>query len=156
LIGDGENAVRGSVTLNDISLIDQALVKTGARLIVVDPIQSYMGAGTDMHRANETRPVLDGLSKLAAQHNAAVLLIRHLSKAGTGRAIHRGLGSIDLTGAVRTELLAGTTPDGARVFCQIKNNVGEFGKSLGYEITGDGDFRWTGESDLKSGGHLRA
>jgi putative DNA primase/helicase len=98
----------------------------------------------------KTRPVLDGLSKLATQHNAAVLLIRHLSKAGTGRAIHRGLGSIDLTGAVRTEMLAGTTPDGARVFCQIKNNVGEFGKSLGYEITGDGDFRWTGETDLKA------
>lgn len=150
LVGDGKNAVRGSVTLSDISLIDKALVKTGARLIVIDPIQSYIGAQTDMHRANETRPVLDGLSKLATQHNAAVLLIRHLSKAGTGRAIHRGLGSIDLTGAVRTELLAGTTPDGTRVFCQIKNNVGEFGKSLGYEITGDGDFRWTGETALKA------
>src|SRR5271157_4718108 len=64
------------------------------------------GANVDLHRSNETRPVLDGLSKLAEAHGCAILLLRHLSKMGSGKAIHRGLGSIDLTGAVRSEMLA--------------------------------------------------
>ena len=56
------------------------------------------------HRSNETRPILDGLAKLAEKHHVAVLILRHASKNGSGRAIYRGLGSIDFTGAVRCEL----------------------------------------------------
>ena len=73
-----------------------------------------------------------------------------LGKAPTGKAIHRGLGSIDLTGAVRTELLAGSSPDdpSQRALVQVKSNLGQLGPSLGYTIEGDGKFRWTGESQL--------
>ena len=38
--------------------LEQALIETGARLIILDPIQAYIGATVDMHRANEIRPVL--------------------------------------------------------------------------------------------------
>ena len=73
--------------------------------------------------------------------------MRHFAKSPTGKAIHRGLGSIDLTGAVRTELHAGSVDD-KRAMVQAKSNLGQFGESLGYEIGGDGSFRWTGKSDL--------
>jgi hypothetical protein len=76
-----------------------------------------------------------------------VLLVRHFAKSPTGRAIHRGLGSIDLTGAVRTELHAGEVDD-QRAMVQAKSNLGEFGESLGYVIESDGSFRWTGKSEL--------
>ena len=69
------------------------------------------GMAPHVAQSNETRPVLDGLAKLAQKHSCAVLLLRHLSKQNGGKAIHRGLGSIDLTGAVRSELLAGSLPD---------------------------------------------
>jgi hypothetical protein len=148
--GAGERADRGSIWLSDVSLLGEALQQTRARLVIVDPIQSYLGAKVDAHRSNETRPVLDGLSRLAEEHDCCILLVRHLSKAPTGRAIHRGLGSIDLTGAVRTELMAGTAADGSerRAMVQIKNNLGPFGKALGYAIEADGSFQWTGESEL--------
>jgi hypothetical protein len=148
--GNGKNAERGCVRLSDIRLLRDALRQTRARLVIVDPIQSYLGAEVDAHRSNETRPVMDGLSRLAEEFGCCILLVRHLSKAPTGKAIHRGLGSIDLTGAVRTELLAGCSPDdpAQRALVQVKSNLGQFGPSLGYVIEADGRFRWTGESPL--------
>jgi RecA-family ATPase len=138
------------VKLTDIQLLHDSLQRTKARFLIVDPIQSYLGAEVDAHRSNETRPVLDGLARLAEEHHACILLVRHFAKSPTGRAIHRGLGSIDLTGAVRTELHAGTVDD-QRAMAQAKSNLGQLGKSLGYAIEGDGSFRWTGESEFTAG-----
>jgi putative DNA primase/helicase len=142
-VNDGKEQ-RGTITLHDIALLDETLATTGARLVIVDPIQSYFGAKVDMHRSNETRPLLDGLAKLAEKYDCAILLLRHVSKQSGGRAIHRGLGSIDLTGAVRSELLAGSLPDdpGSRALVHIKSNVGPYGPSIAYEIDDEGRFRW--------------
>jgi len=149
ITGTGDVVERGAIWLSDQTLLRAAMEETKPVLVVVDPIQSYLGKDVDAHRSNETRPVLDGLARLAEEFRCCILLVRHLSKSQTGRAIHRGLGSIDLTGAVRTELLAGTAADGShqRALVQIKNNLGQFGESLGYRIE-EGTFRWTGRSDL--------
>jgi hypothetical protein len=145
--GEGKRARRGCVKLSHIQLLADSIKNTDAHLVVVDPIQSYLGAEVDAHRSNETRPVLDGLARIAEEHSACVLLVRHFAKSPTGRAIHRGLGSIDLTGAVRTELHAGSVDDN-RAMVHAKSNLGQLGESLGYAIEGDGSFRWTGRSDL--------
>ncbi len=154
---DGES-IQGAVSLSDVSVLDAALEKTRARLVIVDPIQSYLGATVDLHRSNETRPVLDGLAKLAEKHRCAILLLRHLSKANGGKAIHRGLGSIDLTGAVRSEMLAGSLPDDpeARALVHIKSNLGAYGPTLGYSIDHEGRFAWTGRSEITAGQMLEA
>ncbi|MGO9606511.1 MAG: AAA family ATPase, partial [Candidatus Binataceae bacterium] len=52
--GNGEKAERGGVRLSDIRLLRDALQRTKARLVIVDPIQSYLGAEVDAHRSNET------------------------------------------------------------------------------------------------------
>ena len=137
------------VSLSDVDLLEETLQMTKARLVVVDPIQTYLGAGVDSHRSNETRPVLDGLARLAEKHSCCMLLVRHINKASTNRAIHRGLGSIDFTGAVRSELLAGSDPEdpNRRALVHIKSNVGQLGSSVGFVIDDDG-LRWTGESSL--------
>ena len=145
----GKLKQRSSLTLKDLDVLEKALTITKAALLIVDPIQSYLGAEVDAHRSNETRPVLDGLATLARDNKCCILLVRHLSKSSGGRAIHRGLGSIDLSGAVKSELIAGATPDDAdrRALVQIKSNYGRFGDPLGYKID-DGGFTWTGKSDL--------
>lgn len=146
---DGE-VQHGAISLADVTLLDRALEETGAKLVIVDPIQSYLGANVDVHRSNETRPVMDGLAKLAEKHGCAIVLLRHLSKQSGVKAIFRGLGSIDLTGAVRSEMLAGSLPDDpqARALVHIKNNVGAYGPALGYSIDGEGRFAWTGSSEI--------
>ena len=153
--GEGPKARRESVRLSDIQLLDSALKQTGARFFVVDPIQSYLGGEVDMHRSNETRPILDGLAMLVQKYNACLLILRHFAKSSTGSPIMRGLGSIDITGAARSELHAGSCDDQSAMV-HAKTNIGEFGKSIGYETKG-GQFRWTGEStitanDLGAGG----
>lgn len=143
------------VTLQDIERIEATARKTKAGLIIVDPLQSFLGADVDAHRSNETRPILDGLVRVAEKLNISVLIIRHLAKSSGGRAIHRGLGSIDITGAVRSEMLIGHAADSPnhRAMVQIKNSVGPHAASLAFEITGTGmaaKLEWRGESVLSS------
>jgi hypothetical protein len=156
-----QGVVRGTNTgemltrarLSDVTVLAEAIKRTGARLVIVDPLQSYLDA--EMNRADETRPVMDALCGLAEEHGCAVLLIRYLSKARTGRAVARGMGSIDLTGAVRSEMLAGCA-EGAGALVHVKSNVGELGPTLGYAIDAAGRFRWTGESTLTAAALLAA
>lgn len=146
---DGQEDSIESVTLQDINVIRAAIEETNPCLIVVDPLQAYMGASVDIHRANEVRPVLSRVSKLAEEHNVALLFIRHLSKARTDRAMYRGNGSIDFSAAARSILMVGKNPDEPekRAIVQIKNSLLQCGDSIGFCIDGMG-FTWTGKSDL--------
>lgn len=105
---DGED-MYSSITLSDIPELETALQATNPALCVIDPFQAFLGAKIDLHRSNETRPVLFALSKLAEQYRVAIMLIRHLKK-GEDKAIKRGLGSIDISAAARSILLAGRNP----------------------------------------------
>lgn len=59
--------------------LEQAVHWTGARLIVLDPIQAYLGDGVDMHWANEVRPVLKCVAAMAERTGCAVILIGHMN-----------------------------------------------------------------------------
>lgn len=149
------HTLKSAVTLSDIAALENAVAAKNAGLLIIDPIQSYLGAAVDAHRANEVRPVMDGLVRLAERHALSVLIIRHLAKSSGGRAIHAGIGSIDFTAAVRSELMAGTAPDepGNRALVPIKNSVGRHGESLRYDIVGDdmaAKLVWRGISELTS------
>jgi len=158
--GEGNGAQWSRVRLTDMAVLEKALFQTGARLVIVDPLQSFLGPGMNTQRGDQVRPVMDSLCELAETHDCAVLLIRHLSKSKTGRALARGLGSIDLTGAVRSEMLAGSAgQDDAtqeRALIHVKSNVGQMGPAVGYRIAEDGAFAWTGTSDLAASDLLGA
>jgi hypothetical protein len=115
----------------------------------VDPLQSYLGSDVDLHRSNETRPILDGLALLARQHHAAIVIVRHMAKGSGGKAIHRALGGIDLSAVERCELQVGELEDEERVMTHCKTNIGPVGQSLGFCIEED-TFRWTGRSEITS------
>ena len=83
----------GGDTLSD-ERIEKAITQNGARLIILDPIQAYMGEKTDMNRANEVRPMFRRLADVAERTGCAVILIGHLNKAAGGQSAYRGLGSI--------------------------------------------------------------
>lgn len=126
-------------------------------LVIVDPLVAYIGAGVDIHRANETRAVMARLADIAERHNCAILAIRHLTKGGTLKPIYRGLGSIDFAAACRSVLMAGCDPDNEqkRGIVQIKSNLAPKGQAIGFELR-DGGFYWTGESDLTAAKILAA
>ena len=92
------------LTLSD-ERIEKAITQNGARLIILDPIQAYMGEKTDMNRANEVRPMFRRLADVAERTGCAVILIGHLNKAAGGQSAYRGLGSIDFRAADRKSVV---------------------------------------------------
>lgn len=133
-----------------LAMVAQEIRYLRPALVVIDPIVAYLGGRTDMHRANEIRAILAPLASLAASYSCSILAVRHLSKARNGRALHAGLGSVDFTAAARSVLLAGSSaadPE-TRALVHIKSNLAGLAPSLGYRLTEDGQFAWTGRSSL--------
>ena len=116
--------------------IENALKTYRPALMVFDPLQAYLGADVDMHRANEVRPVLSRLAILAEKYNCAILLIMHNSKMSSNKALYRGLGSIDIPAISRSMLMLGKNPDnpGEIVLCQEKSSLAAHGKSILFRI----------------------
>ncbi len=145
---DGEQQL-GQICLQDLRGLEGAVEAYKPALVIIDPIQGFLGAGLDMHRSNEVRPVLAGIARLAEKYRCAMVLIRHLGKSSQDRSIYRGLGSIDFAAAARSILLAGRDPQDKqrRALIQIKNSLAVTGPGIGYEISESGFF-WTGVTDL--------
>ena len=119
------------------------------RLVVLDPLQAYMGGYIDMHRANEVRPVLAMLSGIAERYQCAIVLIGHMNKMGGQSALYRGMGSIDIAAAARSVLLVAKHPQDSskRVVMQIKNSLAEMPKPQAFTLR-DRKVHWLGDCDV--------
>lgn len=129
--------------------IEKAIIETGAKLFILDPIQAYLGGGTDMNRANEAREMTKNLGNIAERTGCAIVLIGHMNKGSGAKAAYRGMGSIDFFAVARSVLLVGRIegqPD-MRAVVQIKNNLAPFGHPKAFELTQDG-FRWIGDYEI--------
>lgn len=126
------------LTMNDERL-EQAIAETKAKLIILDPIQAYLGASVDMHRANEIRPVMKRLGLMAEKHHCAVILIGHMNKASGVKSTYRGLGSIDIQATARSVLLVARIKEkpNIRVMAQDKSSLAPPGDAIGFEMTED-------------------
>lgn len=129
--------------------LEQAILETGAKLIVIDPMQAYLGGEVDMHRANEVRPVLKRVASMAERTGCAVILIGHMNKAQGLKANYRGLGSIDFRAAARSVLLVGRLKDAPniRVMAQDKNSLAPEGAFIAFELDAERGFQWKGYCD---------
>ncbi len=123
-------------TFGDLERLTAVFEEVEPALVIFDPVQAYLGAGTDMHRANEVRPLMANLSALAERYNTAVLLVGHLNKSTTQSVFDRVLGSVDFMAAVRSGLFLGQHPDEkqTKILFQIKSNLAEKGENLAYKI----------------------
>ncbi|MFI3249858.1 MAG: AAA family ATPase [Eubacteriales bacterium] len=134
-----------------LSLCDQrikeSILKTKAKLLILDPLQAYLGAGVDMHRANEVRPVFQKLATVAQETGCAIVLIGHMNKGGA-KGAYRGLGSVDILAAARSVLLVARSPEeeNVRIIAHIKSNLAPDGSSLAF--TYENGLRFLGESFL--------
>ena len=129
--------------------LEEAIVRTGARLLILDPIQAYLGGGMDMNRANEARDMTKKLGLLAEKYKCAIILIGHMNKAAGNKAAYRGMGSIDFFAVARSVLLVGRIEgqENTRAVVQIKNNLAAFGHSKAFELMEEG-FQWLGDYEI--------
>jgi len=144
VIDDSED----SLSMNDVR-IEAAIRTTGAKLLILDPLQAYLGDKVDMNRANETRDITKRLGTIAEKTGCAVVLIGHMNKGSGAKAAYRGIGSIDFFAIARSVLLVARVPENPniRALAQIKNNLEKEGSTVAFEIK-DNIFNWIGEYDI--------
>ena len=137
------------LTLSD-ERIEKAIIENNARLVIIDPIQAYLGADVDMNRANEVRPIFMRLGQVAQRTGCAILLIGHLNKAAGMQSLQRGLGSIDIAAAVRSVMFIGKLRHDPtmRILTHEKSSLAPPGVSLAFSLGDEGGFRWVGEYDI--------
>lgn len=137
------------LTLSD-ERIEKAIIENNARLVIIDPIQAYLGADVDMNRANEVRPIFMRLGQVAQRTGCAILLIGHLNKAAGMPSLQRGLGSIDIAAAVRSVMFIGKLKHDPtmRILTHEKSSLAPPGVSLAFSLGDEGGFRWVGEYDI--------
>ena len=123
--------------------IGEAIRDTHAQLVILDPMQAYLGEKVDMNRANEVRTVMKGLTKVANQTGCAIVLVGHLNKSQTANSSQRGLGSMDFRAAARSVLLVGRLKNDrdVRVMVHDKSSLAEEGPSRGFTLD-NGTLHW--------------
>lgn len=110
---------------SDLPALEQAMAaQPGCRLVVIDPISSYLGK-TDSHKNAELRVLLAPLAELAAKHMVAVVCVSHLNKTSGAKAMHRVTGSLAFVAAARAAWLvaADKSDPKRRLMVQIKANL---------------------------------
>ena len=130
--------------------VEQAIVMTGAKVMILDPVQAYVGAGMDMNRANEVRSVMAQLGRIAEKHKCAMILVGHLNKSQGAKNQYRGLGSIDFQAAARSVLVVGRIkgqPE-VRVIAHEKSSLAPEGEPVAFELSADNGFQWLGHYDI--------
>ena len=139
------------LTMLDVRL-EEAIMQTKARMVVLDPIQGFLGTDVDMHRANEIRPLMKRMAVLAEKYHCAIILIGHMNKNSNGKSSYRGLGSIDFQAAARSVLIVGRLKDEpeTRVMCHVKSSLAPEGKSVAFRLDKETGFQWIGEYDISA------
>lgn len=150
---DCENISVIDESIKSLSMIDErleeAVIRTKAKLLILDPIQAYLGGGMDMNRANEARDMTKKLAALAEKYQCAIVLVGHMNKAAGNKAAYWGMGFIDFFAVARSVLLVGRVEGEAniRAVVQIKNNLAAFGHPKAFELSEDG-FHWLGDYEI--------
>ena len=131
----------------DVKMFEEAIVGTNAKLAVIDPLQSILTEKQDISSVKYMRPLLRDLGNIAAKTGAAIVIIGHMNKTEKFKGIYRGLGSIDITAAVRSVLLVGKQKDNKdiRFMAQIKNNLAPIGKAVSFTLGNTNGVEFLGE-----------
>lgn len=135
--------VYSGLTLDDERL-RQAIIEFRPRLVVIDPIQAYIGSDSDLQIAGRARKLMSRLGMWASTYDCAIVLIGHLNKKEGTKGLYRSLGSIDVVAAARSVLQVehhSDNPD-VRIVRQIKNSLGPSGGEIWFEINVDTGFMW--------------
>ena len=124
----------------DVDRLEHVARNLGARLIVVDVLNSFLSGRTDSHKDASLRGALAPLAAMADRLDAVVLYLLHLNKSGGTSAMYRAAGSVAYVAAARVAIIAGLHPDpeqadtGQRVIAQVKNNLAPLAGSIGYHL----------------------
>lgn len=144
-----DEEVYSGLTLDD-ERIRKAIIEWNPRLVVIDPIQSYIGNDSDLQMAGRARKLMRRIGMWASTYKCAVVLIGHFSKNESAKELYRGLGSIDVVAAARSVLQVekSEVDEEVRIVRQVKNSLESKGADLLFEIRPTTGFRWIGTAEI--------
>ena len=141
--GDGDRLIfikedEKSLTFGD-DRIREAVEKYNAKLLILDPMSSYIGDTCSMNNANETRAEFNHLIAVAKDTGCAIVIIAHMNKAKDTSPLYR---SIDIAGAARSILAVTRTANkqnpAERYLVQVKSNLAPMGSAILFEVADKG------------------
>ena len=138
-----------NLTLDD-ERIEKIIMCTGARLLVLDPIQSFLAQDGDMQSAGRMRAMLRKISDIAARHRCAVILVGHLNKANGGKQLYRGLGTIDIAATARSILFITRSKSDPQIryMKPVKSSLAPEGTGIAFSFV-DGKLEWREDIDIQ-------
>ena len=127
----------------DLPDLEQAIRRTGAALVVIDPVSAYLGA-TDSYKDTEVRQVIAPLAKLAERTGVAIVGVAHLTKRSDAKAIHRAQGNVAFIAAARSAIAVGSDPtdEERRFVVSAKLNLGKKPPALAFRFSEEGRIDW--------------
>lgn len=138
------------MTLND-PRIEEAVRVSGARLLIFDPLQAFLGRDVDMNRANHTRPELARLFDMCERNFCACAILAHMGKASADKAaVNRATGSVDIPAAMRSILQIERDPENPddRLALHIKCSNAKPGRTIRYAVGERGGVILKGFEDI--------
>ena len=146
IYSDGKDESERMFDLKSVDILDQTLAAmSDCRLVIIDPIGSFLGGGTDSHRDNEVRSVLAPVAQIAERYGVAMLVVAHRRKATSTSADDMAIGSRAFTGLARSvwHLSKDNDNDERRLFLPGKNNLAKRQAGLAFTIAGEpASIRW--------------
>ncbi|MCD8013521.1 MAG: AAA family ATPase [Lachnospiraceae bacterium] len=143
-----DEETHGGLTLDD-ERIRQSIASFRPWLVVIDPVQAYVGNDADLQVAGRARKLMRRLGIWASTYDCAIVLIGHLNKREGSKNLYRSLGSIDVVAAARSVLQVerDEEDEDIRVVRQIKNSLAPIGNEIRYEIRPESGFKWLVSSE---------
>lgn len=131
--------------------IEEAIKQIGAKLLIFDPLQAFLGEKIDMFRANETRPALAKLFEMCDRNDCACAIICHTGKNGMSKSpVNQSLGSVDIPAAMRSVIHIARNPENKDecIAVHVKSSNAPKGRSIAYGIIDRGGVEWHGFCDF--------
>jgi hypothetical protein len=122
--GENEDAL---VLPDDMAVLEQAVVETQAKLVIIDPILSHVSGKLDSYRDHDMKRVLTQISKLAQRTNAVIVCVHHTKKDTSGGMKMAGIGSVAFYTTARIVLAMAKTSEQEVVLEAVKSNLGAEG-----------------------------
>lgn len=136
------------LTFNDTERIDAAIKETNAKVVIFDPLVSYLGASVSMNNANEMRAQFNKLIRIAKENHCTIIIVEHMNKNGERKSLYRAVGSIDVVAAARSCLVIATyKEEKSKAMAVSKCNLAEKGAAVQFNIT-DGRIEWVDLIDI--------
>lgn len=126
-----------------------------ARLIVIDPLVSFLDPNVNLMHSQSIRSVLEPLGALCRRRQCAALVLRNLRKGTLGPAIDQGAGAGDVGNYARSVLRVDQDPDNPkhRILAVVAMNNGKPAGSLRYKLVDAGlsaRVEWMGGCELSA------